>query len=788
MSQSSGDELGSVGGSEPAPVRLDRSRLTFTARIAGWSARHRWWVLAFSLAVIVFAVFVMVSVGSELRDDGDGVGESSEAVRLMNERFRDVPAPAAEERPIPHRTERLIFSNPNVDVDDSAFRTVVQTLMEDVTALPSVTSATSHYDSNDPDLVSDDRRAVLASVALEDPAAKRSHDIDIGPLLQTVESAEKGASGFEIRVISFDLIEDEFDEILEEDFGRILFISLGLGLVILILAFRALVAAVIPLAIAIGGILTALGIATLVSHVYPLVDLYAEMILLMGLAVGIDYSLFIVSRFRSERSAGREKLDAITVASNTTGRAVFYAGVTVVLSLAGLMLTEDPVFISLSLGAIIVVFIAVVSSVTLLPSLLSILGDNVNRLKVPFLGREGGQAGIWGAITDRVLARPAVLATTAAAALIALAVPVLFLNLGINSGADSLPDAVKGKRTMELLEEHFSSSLILPARVVIDAPDVNSPTIQSAVERFMRRVERDQAFFGPFPTRTSPAGDLIRITVPTAGKVDDEVSENAVKRLRREIIPDAFEGTGATVFVSGETADSIDFREHMYTKAPYVFAFVLGLSFLLLLVTFRSIIIPLKAIVLNLLSVGAAYGVLVMVFQWGWGIGILGSEASGVIESWLPLFLFGILFGLSMDYHMLLLSRIKELYDQGAPSATSPTAPDAQDKRNERAVSAGIRLTAGQITSAAAIMVAVFATFATSRVLGLQQFGVGLAVAVLIDATVIRVVLLPASMKLLGDLNWYLPKWLDWIPKVAPEEARVLPPAATVSGGSEGDA
>ena len=788
MSQSSRGDLTGAGGGEPPARLLDISCLTFTARIARWSAMHRWWVAALSLVVIVLAVFVMVSVGSELRDDGEGVGESAEAVKLTNERFRPVSVPAAEERRIPHRTERLIFSSSSLEADDPAFRTVVEGLMEDIRALPNITSAVSYYDSSDPDLVSDNRRAVLGSVALEDKAAQSSDDIDIGPLLQTVESAEEAAIGFEFGVISFALIEDEFDEILAEDFSRILFVSLGLGLVILILAFRALVAAVIPLAMAIGAIVTALGIATLVSHIYPLVDLYAEMVLLMGLAVGIDYSLFIVSRFRSERRAGREKLDAITIASNTTGRAVFYAGVTVVVSLAGLMLTEDPVFISLSLGAIIVVFVAVVASVTLLPSLLSILGDNMNRLKIPFLGREGAQAGVWGAITDRVLARPALLATITTAALTALAVPVLFLNLGINSGADSLPDAIKGKRAMELLEEHFSSSLILPARVVIDAPDVREPTIQSAVEKLMRRLEQDEAFFGPFPTRISPAGDLIRITVPIAGKLDDEVSENAVKRLRREIIPETFDGTSAAVFVSGETADSIDFREHMYGKAPYVVAFVLGLSFLLLLVTFRSIIIPVKAIVLNLLSVGAAYGVLVMVFQWGWGIGILGSEASGVIETWLPLFLFGILFGLSMDYHMLLLSRIRELYDEGAPSAASPTVSDAQDKRNERAVSTGIRLTAGQITSAAAIMVAVFATFATSRVLGLQQFGVGLAVAVLIDATVIRVVLLPASMKLLGELNWYLPKWLDWLPKVAPEETRGPAPAAPVAGGSEGDA
>ena len=523
----------------------------------------------------------------------------------------------------------------------------------------------------------------------------------------------------------------------------------------MLLAFRAVVAAIVPLTMAVGAIFTAIGVATLVSRAYPLVELYSEMILLMGLAVGIDYSLFILSRFRTELRAGRPKLEAITVASSTTGRAVFYAGVTVILSLAGLMLTNDATFISLSLGAVIVVFIATVGALTFLPALLSVLGDNVNRLRIPILGREREGAGIWGAITDRVLAQPVVLATVTAGALIALAVPVLSLNLGFNEGADALPDAIEGKRAVELLEDHFSSSLIVPARVVVDAPDVHSPEVQAAVESMIERLEEHDSFLGPFDIRVSERGDLLRVNVPLAGKVDDDEAENALKLLRGEIIHDVFDGTGAVVYVAGATADSVDFRDHMYDVAPYVFAFVLGLSFLLMLVMFRSLVIPIKAIVLNLLSVGAAYGVLVMVFRWGWGISLLGSEATGIIESWLPLFLFGILFGLSMDYHMLLLNRIREVYDGGHGS--------------ERAVSIGVTLTAGQITSAAAIMVGVFSTFALSRVLGLQQFGIGLAVAVFIDATVIRVVLLPASMKLLGDWNWYLPGWLEWLPKVSAE-------------------
>ena len=372
------------------------------------------------------------------------------------------------------------------------------------------------------------------------------------------------------------------------------------------------------------------------------------------------------------------------------------------------------------------------------------------------LGGEGDGAGFWGAITDRVLARPIALATLTTAALVALAIPMLSLNLGFNAGADALPDAAGGKRAVELLEQHFSSSLLDPAEIVVDTPDVDAPEIMTAVDSLIEQIEDSDAFLGVSGKRASQDRDLLLIDVLVAGKIDDEVSEDAVKLLRNTIIPEAFAGTDARVYVAGDTADSIDFTDRMYSSAVYVFAFVLGLSFLLMLVMFRSIVIPIKAIVLNLLSVAAVYGVLVMVFQWGWGIRILGSEETGVIEAWLPLFLFGILFGLSMDYHMLVLNRIKEVYDETL--------------QNEQAVSTGIRLTAGQITSAALIMVGVFGTFATSRILGLQQFGLGLGVAVLIDATVIRVVLLPASMKLLGDANWYLPRWLDWLPRVAPEE------------------
>ena len=729
---------------------------SFTSRVSYWSAGHRWLIMAASAAVIVGAFLSISFVGADTRDDNGGVGESGKGSELLGERFNSGTATSQIVRRT--RREGVIFSNPSIETDNPLFRNTVESTIQVIRDLPQVTMALSYFDTHDASMLADDGNAVLAAITLQNPEDPAGH-IEIEPLLDAVRQASDQAVGFEIGVYSFRLLDDELDEILEEDFNRILIISLGIGLIILIIAFRALVAAIIPLVMAIGSIFTAIGIAALISQFYPLVELYAEMILLMGLAVGIDYSLFIVSRYRTERSAGRDKMEAISVASNTTGRAVFYAGITVILSLAGLMLTRDFTFISLALGAIIVVFVAVVASLTLLPALLSLIGDNVNRLRIPILGRESDRGGFWATIAKWVLARPIPFAGLTIAGLVVLTIPVFSMNLGFNAGADALPDALEGKRALELLEHHFSSSLIVPAKVVVDAPDVNSPDIQSAVRGLIQRVEGDDSFLGPFRTITNAENNLTRINVPLAGNIDDEDSEAAVKLLRNEIVPEVFAGTDAQVYVAGDTAESIDFRDRMFSSAYYVFAFVLGLSFLLLLVMFRSIVIPLKALALNLLSVGAVYGVLVIVFQWGWGISILGTEETGIIETWLPLFLFGILFGLSMDYHMLLLNRIKEEYDKHGD--------------NELAVATGIRLTAGQITSAAAVMVAVFAAFATSRILGLQQFGLGLAVAVLIDATIIRVVLLPASMKLLGDWNWYLPRWLDWLPRVTPLDAEL---------------
>ena len=629
----------SAGAHQPT---ADRPNLSFSGCIANWSARHRWWVVGASVLVLVLAMFISSSVGmKELEFDGEG--ESVKGSDLIDERFDVVASP----------TEQLVFSNPSLDANDPAYRSTVEGLVQELRALPEVGSVVSYYDTLNPNMLSEDGSVLLAQVVIDGDADDALDKVDA--ILETVHAAEAEAVGFEIAMAGTASLERQVEKIDEEDFSDMIVVTMVLALILMLIAFRSVVASTIPLIMALGAIFSAMGVATLVSHVYAMPEFLAQVVLLLGMAVGVDYSLFIVSRYRSERRAWRPKLEAITVACNTTGRAVFYAGVTVLLSLAGLILTDSAIFVSMAIGIIIVVSLALVASLTLLPAMLAVLGDNVNRLRIPIIGRdraENSGGGIWGAITDRVLARPAVLATVTAGALIALAVPVLSLDMGFGTGSDNFHDAVEG-------------SLAAPAFVVVDASDVNSGNVQASVAGLIEAVERDNAFSPPFEVEVNRAGDLLYVTVPLVGGTDEKESENAVKHLRQDIIPSAFAGSGAQVYVTGQTAGSLDFTDKMNSTAPYVFGFVLGLAFLLLLVMFRSIVIPVKAIVLNLLSVGAAYGVLVMVFQWGWEISILGSEATGVIAPWIPLFLFAILFGLSMDYHMLVLNRIKEAYDQG---------------------------------------------------------------------------------------------------------------------------
>ena len=619
-------------------------------------------------------------------------------------------------------------------------------------------------------LVSEDRHVVIARVELE--KAEQDELNDFGEvILEVVLEAETSAAadGFDLGVFGGAALNIGSEEIINEDFQKILVFSLIGALIILILAFGTVVGALIPIGMAIISIFTAVGVATIVSQGKPLNFNFFEMIILMGLAVGIDYSLFIVNRFREERAAGRDKIEAIQVASDTTGRAVFYAGITVFVSLAGMLLTGDALFYGLGLGAMIVVVLTVIASLTLLPALISLLDHRMNWLRIPGLGRPSTGGGIWGTITDAVLARPVIYAGVTFAALIALSVPLLSLNIGstpitkVFDWDGAVDDGGKIRiiaSGVNLMDEHFILGEVGGLAVIVDPGEgstVDTPAIQASTADLIAAVQQDDQFGEPIETFVNIEGDLLGISVPVTDIEDTSKANAAVEELR-ELAPAAFAGAGVDVFVAAGPAGTLDSENNTRAKAPLVFGFVLILSFLLLLVMFRSIVIPIKAIILNLLSVGAGLGVMVLVFQEGVGEGLLNFESAGTIEIFMPLFLFAVLFGLSMDYHMLLLSRVKEAYDAGSS--------------NEESVSRGIKSTAVLITSAALVMVLVFGTFATSRFMFFQQIGVGLGVAILIDATVIRAILLPASMKLLGDWNWYLPKWLEWLPRISAEGDR----------------
>ena len=732
--------------------------VSFTGRVAGWSARHRWIVVLGVIALLVISFLLSSSIGVKT-SEVTGVGESQKGHVLVEERFEQLPS-----------FESVVIKNPGLDVDDPAFRSTVDSLVEDLRGLDGVVNVESYYESGATHLVSDDRNVVIARVELEKAEPDELNDFG-EDVLDTILEAETSAAaaGFDLGVLGGATLNVAQNEVVGEDFQKILVITLVGALIILTLALGGVVAALIPLGMAIVSIFTAVGVAVFASQGKPLNFNFFEMIILMGLAVGIDYSLFIISRYREERAAGREKIEAIQVASDTTGRAVFYAGITVFVSLAGMLLTGDALFYGLGLGAMIVVVLAVIASLTFLPALISLLDHRLNWLHIPGLGRPSTGGGIWGRITDAVLARPVIYAGVTLAALIALSIPLFSLDI------DSTPmtkvfdwdGAVEdgGKigvvaSGVNLIDEHFVLGEVAGLVVVVDPGEgvsVDTPAIQASTAELIAAVQQDDHFGVPIETITNIEGDLLGIAIPVTGVEDTARDNEAVVKLR-ELAPAAFAGAGVDVFVAGGPDGTFDSEKNTKSKAPIVFAFVLILAFVLLLVMFRSIIIPIKAIILNLLSVGAAYGVLVIVFQEGFGEGLLNFQANGTIEIFMPLFLFAVLFGLSMDYHMLLLNRVKDAYDAG--------------NSNEESVSMGIKSTAAIITSAAIVMVLVFGAFATSRVMFFQQIGVGLGVAILIDATVIRAILLPASMKLLGDRNWYLPKWLEWLPRISAEGER----------------
>ena len=529
-----------------------------------------------------------------------------------------------------------------------------------------------------------------------------------------------------------------------------------MALVVLALVFGAIAASLLPIVMAVAAIVVALGATAVIGQAYDLPFFVTNMITMMGLAVGIDYSLFIVSRYRDERAQGLDKVDAIAATGATAGRTVLFSGMTIGLALMGLLITPDSANQAIGVGALLVVIAAVLASMTLLPAMLGLMGDKVNAIRLPLVQRRTtGQpaeatGGFWYWTARGIMRRPMIGLVAASVVLLAAASSYFDINQG-EVGVSELPDGLRSKEAFTVLQEEFGFGQDLPAVVVIDGRTDAEP-VQAAIRRLEAAVASDPAFVTP-ELEVHPDANLSILRARLAGDPAGTQAMDAVRRLRADHIQRAFEGVPASAMVTGKTARFVDVAEIDETYTPIVFAFVLGLSFVLLTVAFRSIVIPVKALLMNLLSVGATYGLLVLVFQKGVGADLLGFQQVDVIQTGLPLFLFAVLFGLSMDYHVFLLSRIRERFIETGD--------------NSEAVAFGLRSTGRLITGAALIMVAVFGGFALGDLVAMQQFGFGLAVAVLLDATIVRLVLVPASMRLLGDWNWYLPRWLEWLPSVA---------------------
>jgi RND superfamily putative drug exporter len=733
----------------PAAAARRAGRLS-TEGLARAASRRPWltvgaWVAALVLALVTIVSFLGSALTTDVKLTNDP--ESLRAEELLAARL---PDPNEVDEVVVVRSETLT-------VDDAAFRSAVEQLTEKIQAQSGVESVQSFYDTNDPSLVSEDRDATLVSIALQ--GGEEEGEENVPPIVDLVE-ATRGPGGIEAFITGEATGSVDQQELSQSDLKKgELAVGLPAALIILALVFGALVAASIPLILALTSIVITMGLASLVGQVFQLSFFITNMVTAMGLALGIDYSLFVLSRYREERAHGRAKADAIAASGATASRAVFFSGLTFVIALLGMLLVPLNILRSLAAGAILVGIVAVVAALTLLPALLALLGDRVNAARVPVVGRaaqRGGSEGrFWSWAARRVMARPVASLVAVVALLLAAAVPVLDLDIGAN-GISVVPDRFPSKQGYLALQEEFPTATATPLQIVVDG-DVASPDVTAAIDRLETTLAETPKFGRP-QVRVEEDKEIALLTVPIGGDPLAKQATDAVRELRAETIPPIFAGTGAEVLVGGESANRLDYFTTVRDWLPIVFAVVLGLSFILLTVAFRSIVIPVKAILLNLLSVGAAYGLLVLVFQKGVGAGLLGFTQVDAIEAWVPLFLFSVLFGLSMDYHVFLLSRIREHYTRTGD--------------NTEAVAYGVSSTSRLITGAALIIIAVFTGFALGELVMFQQMGFGVGVALLLDATIVRSVLLPASMRLLGDRNWYLPSWLSWLPEINVEGER----------------
>ena len=718
------------------------------ARAGRWSAQHCTRAILIWLAFVIVSVLVGSAIGTRhIPSNGDGVGESGRADTILNAKFPQ------------YSSEQVLIQSRTATVRDPAFKAAINDVVNRLSPLASVEHVRSPLLPTGHGQISRDAHSSL--VTFDIPGDQSTADNEVGASLAATAAAQHDHPNLIIQQAGAASADKALNKSFGDDFAKARTLSLPITLIILIVAFGALVAAGIPVILAITGVGATLGLVAVVSHIAAVDPAVSEVVLLVGMAVGLDYSLFYMRREREERAAGRSEQGALEAAAATSGRSVLISGFTVMAAMAGMFLAGDATFASMAVGTILVVAVAVLASLTVLPALLSRLGDRVMKGAVPFVVRRresGGESPMWGAVVDRVLNRPRAAMLIAGGATLALAIPAFGMHTS-NPGLQGLPSRLPIVKTLNRMQAAFPGG-VQPADVVIEARNVTTPQVQQAIARMERAALATGRMHQPFNVNISSDQTVADVSVPLSGTGTDAVSDRALEKLRGRVIP-ATVGTlpGATTQVTGQTAGSKDFNDSMKSHLPAVFTFVLAMTFVLLLLTFRSIVIPITAIALNLLSVGAAYGVLTLVFQHTWAENLLGFKSTGAITSWLPLFLFVILFGLSMDYHVFIISRIKEAHDRGMSTRD--------------AIAHSIKSTAGPVTSAAVVMVAVFAIFATLGALEFKQLGVGLAAAILIDATIIRAVLLPATMTLLGEANWYLPRFLHRV-------ARIRPAAATV--------
>jgi RND superfamily putative drug exporter len=663
-------------------------------------------------------------------------------------------------------SETIVIHSDTFTVDDPEFRAVVDSTLANLQPWnEDIASVTNYYEleaAGVPEagqLVSADRNSLIMPVALlrDDAAYEETWE-------DWVDAAQAShTDAVEVYTVG-DLSANVFGSIAKEDMSKDISIGLPVAGIVLLIVFGALLAPILPLAIGIVAIAVTTGLVLLLANALVLDSTTMSLVSMIGLAVGIDYALFFLERFREERRSGALKMDAIARSGASAGKAIMFSGATVIFALLGLLLLPVNFFQGMGISAALVVVVAVAAAMTLLPALVRLLGDwaNVPRFgimrKLKRQDRTGYRefetrigTGIWGHLASAVMRRPAVWLVAALAFLLACTAPVVTMNLG-SQASSTLPET-DFRHGYDILAEDFTAGLETPVQIVIDG-NADDPTTRSGVQAFVTALQGDDRF-GPVTTEVAPDNGLTLIEVTTKADSYSRDAEKAVDDLRSEVIPATFGERHDDVYVTGATAESIDFDTALIENLPIVFAFVLGLSFILLMVAFRSILVPFTSIIMNMLSVGAAYGAVVAVFQHGVLADALGLTQVDTITSWLPVMLFCILFGLSMDYHVFLLSRVREHFDHTGD--------------NEEAVRVGLQQTGRLITGAALIMVAVFGSFAGGRLVEMQQIGFGLAFAVLIDATVIRTILVPAVLKVCGKANWYLPRFLRWLPDLRVE-------------------